>query len=243
MLAVEETPRWVRVYRKSGHCVGEHSRRITVVLIDDEELVRGAIARALAAEGLELVGEATNSADAVKMVVDLRPDVVVIDIKLEGSEGVATIETLGLLAPASRVLILTRTEQNRVVEAIVAGANGYILKTARSDAIIAAVKATAAGESVISSQIAGKLLHRIRDLGIPIATDSGNTASAIRAALTPRELEIFTRLASGASNHDIAHELGLSTNTVSNHIASILAKLHLENRIQLAVQAVRSGIS
>lgn len=96
---------------------------------------------------------------------------------------------------------------------------------------------------MISSQIAGKLLHRIRDLGIPVATDSGNTANAIRAALTPRELEIFTRLASGASNHDIAHELGLSTNTVSNHIASILAKLHLENRIQLAVQAVRSGIS
>jgi DNA-binding NarL/FixJ family response regulator len=225
------------------HCVAEHSRRITVVLIDDEELVRSALARALAAEGLELVGEATNAADAVKLVVDLRPDVVLIDIKLEGSEGVATIEALHLLAPASRVLILTRTGQNRVVEAIVAGANGYILKTARSDAIIAAVKATAAGESVISSQIAGKLLHRIRDLGIPIATDSASTATAIRAALTPRELEIFTRLASGASNHDIAHELGLSANTVSNHIASILAKLHLENRIQLAVQAVRSGIS
>jgi len=243
MLTTREAPEWAGVYRKSGHCVAEHSRRITVVLIDDEELVRSAVARALAADGLELVGEATNAADAVKMVVDLRPDVVLIDIKLQGSEGVATIEALGLLAPASRVLILTRTEQNRVVEAIVAGANGYILKTARSDAIIAAVKATAAGESVISSQIAGKLLHRIRDLGIPIATDSGSTANAIRAALTPRELEIFTRLASGGSNHDIARELELSTNTVSNHIASILAKLHLENRIQLAVQAVRSGIS
>jgi DNA-binding NarL/FixJ family response regulator len=233
----------VDFYRKSGRCVREHSRPITVVLVDDEELVRSAVAQALAAAGLDLVGEATDAAEAVEMVVDLRPDVVLIDIKLQGSEGVAAVEALGLLAPASRVLILTRTEQNRVVEAIVAGASGYILKTARSDAIVAAVKATAAGESVISSEIAGKLLHRIRDLGIPIAADSGNTASAIRAALTARELEIFTRLASGASNHDIAHELGLSTNTVSNHIASILAKLHLENRIQLAVQAVRSGIS
>jgi DNA-binding NarL/FixJ family response regulator len=223
--------------------MAEHSRPITVVLVDDEELVRGAVAQALTAGGLELVGEATNAADAVKAVVDLRPDVVLMDIKLHGSEGVATVEALGLLAPASRVLILTRTEQNRVVEAIVAGANGYILKTARPDAIVAAVRATAAGESVISSQIAGKLLHRIRDLGIPIASDTGNTANAIRAALTSRELEIFTRLASGGSNHDIAIDLGLSTNTISNHVASILAKLHLENRIQLAVQAVRSGIS
>jgi DNA-binding NarL/FixJ family response regulator len=223
--------------------MAEHPPPVTVVLVDDEHLVRSAVARALTADGLDLVGEATNAADAVKTVVDFRPDVVLMDIKLPGSNGVAVIEALGLLAPASRMLILTRTEQNRVVEAIVAGASGYILKSARPEAIVAAVKATAAGESVISSQIAGKLLQRIRDLGIPMAGDSGNTASAIRAALTARELEIFTRLASGRSNHDIALELALSTNTVSNHIASILAKLHLENRIQLAVQAVRSGIS
>jgi DNA-binding NarL/FixJ family response regulator len=218
-------------------------RPITVVLVDDEQLIRSALAQALGADGLDLVGEATNAADAVKMVVDLRPDVVLIELKLPGSQGVQAIEALSLLAPASRMLILTRTEQNRVVEAIVAGASGYILKTAKPETIIAAVKATAAGESVISSEIAGKLLQRIRELGIPIATDSDNTANAIRAALTPRELEIFTRLASGRSNHDIARELALSTNTVSNHIASILAKLHLDNRIQAAVQAVRSGIS
>ncbi len=221
----------------------EPSRPITVVLVDDEQLIRSALAQALAAGGLDLIGEATNTADAVKMVVDLRPDVVLMDIRLPGSQGVQAIEAIGLLAPASRMLILTRTEQNRVVEAIVAGASGYILKTAEPATIIAAVKATAAGESVISSEIAGKLLQRIRELGIPIAMDSDNTANAIRAALTPRELEIFTRLASGKSNHDIAGELDLSTNTVSNHIASILAKLHLDNRIQAAVQAVRTGIS
>lgn len=218
-------------------------RPITVVLVDDEHLIRSALAQALAADGLDLVGEANNAADAVKTVVDLRPDVVLMDTKLPESKGVETIEAIGLLAPASRILILTRSEENRVVEAIVAGASGYILKTAKPEAIIAAVKATASGESVISSQIAGKLLQRIRELGIPIGTDGENTASAIRAALTPRELEIFNRLASGKSNQEIAHELDLSTNTVSNHIASILAKLHLENRIQAAVQAVRSGIS
>ena len=95
---------------------------------------------------------------------------------------------------------------------------------------------------MLSSQIAGELLQRIGELDIPVK-DTASGAGAIRAVLTDRELEIFTRLASGESNREIARELSLSTNTVANHIASILAKLHLENRIQAAVQAVRSGIS
>jgi DNA-binding NarL/FixJ family response regulator len=95
---------------------------------------------------------------------------------------------------------------------------------------------------VLSPQIAGKLMQRIRELDIPF-NNSDSAAIALRAALTDWEPEIFTRLASGDSNHEIARELSLSTNTVANHIASILAKLHLENRIQAAVQAVRSGIS
>jgi DNA-binding NarL/FixJ family response regulator len=223
---------------------GEERRRpITVVLVDDEPLIRSALAQALAVGGLELVGEAAAAPDAIELVVDLRPDVVLMDLRLPGMSGVDVIEQLGLLAPASRVLVLTRSEQNRVVEAIVAGASGYILKTAPPATIAAAVLATAAGESVISSQIAGKLLERIRERDIPVTTASRDSASAIRAALTVREMEIFTRLASGKSNSDIAHELSLSTNTVHNHIASILAKLHLDNRIQAAVQAVRSGIS
>ncbi len=217
-------------------------RLTTVVLVDDEQLIRGAIAQALSSSGLELVGEAANGEDAIKIVLDVRPDVVLMDVRLPGLSGVQAIEQIGLLAPATRVLVLTRSEQNRVVEAIIAGASGYILKTAAPEAIISAVKATAAGESVLSPQVAGKLLHRIRQLDLPVKA-SGSTATAIRAALTTRELEIFTQLASGHSNHQIAHDLSVSTNTVANHIASILAKLHVENRIQAAVQAVRSGIS
>jgi NarL family two-component system response regulator LiaR len=221
----------------------QRQRPITVVVVDDEQMIRGALTQTLTRGGLDLVGEAANAQDALRLVVDVRPDVVLMDLRLPDSAGVQAIEQLALLAPASRILILTRTEQNRVIEAIVAGASGYILKSAPPNAIIAAVKATAAGESVISSQIAGKLLQRIRERDIPVTTTSDNAASAIRAALTERELEIFERLASGKSNHDIAQELSLSTNTVHNHIASILAKLHLDNRIQAAVQAVRSGIS
>src|SRR5579864_2393105 len=220
----------------------ERRAPITVVLVDDEQLIRVALAQALSSSGLELVGEAENGEDAIRLVVDVRPDVVMMDLRLPGISGVDAIEQLALLAPASRVLVLTRSEQNRVVEAIVAGASGYILKSAPPEAIVSAVRATAAGESVISSQIAGKLLQRIRELDIPVKT-SDTAAVAIRAALTERELEIFTRLASGRTNHEIADELSLSANTVANHIASILAKLHLENRIQAAVQAVRSGIS
>jgi DNA-binding NarL/FixJ family response regulator len=221
----------------------ERRRRITVVLVDDEQLIRSALCEALSGGGLELVGEAASGEEAIEIVVDLRPDVVLMDLRLPGISGVDAIEQLGLLAPASRILVLTRSEQNRVVEAIVAGASGYMLKSAPPEAIIAAVRATAAGESVLSSQIAGRLLERIRERDIPVTATSARAADAIRAVLTVRELEIFQRLASGESNQEIGRELSLSANTVSNHIASILAKLHLDNRIQAAVQAVRSGIS
>ncbi|HXO07384.1 MAG TPA: response regulator transcription factor [Solirubrobacteraceae bacterium] len=220
----------------------ERQPPITVVVVDDEHLIRSALAQAISNSDIELVGEAANGEDAIAIVVDVRPDVVLMDLRLPGISGVQAIEQLGLLAPASRVLVLTRAEHNRVVEAIIAGASGYILKSASAEAIIAAVRATAAGESVLSSQIAGKLLQRIRELDIPVK-DTDTAAVAIRAVLTDRELDIFTRLASGDSNQQIARELSLSTNTVANHIASILAKLHVENRIQAAVQAVRSGIS
>ena len=120
------------------------------------------------------------------------------------------------------------------------GDEGFL---AYPETIIAAVQATAAGEAVISSQIAGRLMTHIREREIPVTAASADAAGAIRAVLTARELEVFTHLASGRSNQQIAEELSLSTNTISNHIASILAKLHLDNRIQAAVQAVRTGIS
>jgi len=221
-----------------------HSSSTTIVLVDDEELARAALAPDLAQIGLEVVGEAGSGEEAMQMVVDLRPDVVLTDLRLPGMSGVEVIERLALLAPASRVLVLTASEeQYGVVEAIIAGASGYILKSAGAGAIAAAVAETAAGRTVISPEVAGKLLARIRERDIPVTAGDETAAVAIRAVLTERELEIFKRLASGESNREIASRLSLSINTVSNHIASILAKLQLDNRIQAAVQAVRSGIS
>lgn len=205
--------------------------------------MRDLLCRALSRGGVDVIGEAASGEDAVTVVVDLRPDVVVIDLRLPGISGVDAIEQIGLAAPATRILVLTRAEENQVVAAIVAGASGYLLKSALPEAILGAVRATAAGECVLSPQIAGKLLQRIREREIPVTATSRSAAFAIRAALTARELEIFGRLASGESNQQIGLDLSLSPNTISNHIASILGKLHLDNRIQAAVQAVRSGIS
>jgi NarL family two-component system response regulator LiaR len=221
----------------------DRRRAITVVLVDDLPLIRAALTETLTSGGVQVIGEASNGEDAIELVLEQRPDVVLIDVRLPGISGIETIAQLGLLAPNSRTLVLARTEHNRVVEAIIAGASGYIVKTAPPKAIIAAVKATAAGESVLSPQIAGKLLQRIRELDIPTTSVNHAAAGAIRAALTERELEIFTLLASGHSNQQIGDELSLSTNTVAKHLTSILAKLHLENRIQAAVHAVRAGIN
>ncbi|MDX6691342.1 MAG: two-component system, NarL family, nitrate/nitrite response regulator NarL [Solirubrobacteraceae bacterium] len=196
----------------------------------------------LSAGGLQVIGAAGNGEDAIATVTQLHPDVVVIGLELPGLSGVQTIGELSQLAPATRVLVLTHSE-DQVVEAIVAGASGYILNNAAPDAILAAVRATAAGESVLSPKIAGKLLQRIRERDVPVTAASHAAAHAIRTLLTPRELEIFEHLASGESNQQIGRALSLSTNTVHNHVASILAKLHLENRIQAAVQAVRTGIA
>lgn len=226
--------------RRSG---GDRRGSTTVVLADDEPLIRTALAETLSAAGLDVVGQASNGEAAIELVLALRPDVVVTAITLPGIVGVNVIERLSRLVPASRVLVLTHSEQNRVVEAIIAGASGYILKNAPPEQIINAVTATAGGESVLSPQIAGKLLDHIRENSIPVTTTSQTAADSIRATLTARELEIFRMLASGKTNQQIGRELQLSTNTVRNHIKSILDKLQLDNRIQAAAQAVRAGIS
>jgi DNA-binding NarL/FixJ family response regulator len=218
--------------------------RVSLVLVDSQELLRNALKQLLSAAGLMVVGEARSGEEGVRLVFDLRPDVVLVELSLLDMPGVEIIRRLSTLAPASRVLVLTDSEDpHGVVEAILAGACGYMLKSSPPAELISGVRATAAGECAISPHVAGDLLNRIRERDIPVTARSEHAAAAIRAILTERELQIFKRLASGDSNQEIGRELSLSENTVKNHIASILAKLQLDNRIQAAVQAVRSGIS
>ncbi len=190
------------------------------------------------------MGEADCAETGLQVVLDLRPDVVLMDFVLRGRSRIEAIERIAELAPASRILVLTaNAERDSLLRAIDAGACGYILKDAGTAAIVKGVRASAAGECVLSSQVAGVLLERLRERDIRPTAGAERMATAIRAALTERELQIFKRLASGESNHEIARAFSLSENTVKNHVASILAKLHLNNRVQAAAQAVRSGFS
>jgi len=215
----------------------------SVVLIEERSPSCGDVRRALAAAGLEVVGEAETAGPGVRIVLDRRPDVVVVDLALTGTSGVEAIEQISILSPTSRILVLTAmNERDLLCEAIVAGASSFIQRALGSDAISKGVRAFAAGECVISSPVAGDLLAHIRERDISDSA-SERAAEAIRAALTKRELQIFRRLASGESNQAIGQAFCLSENTVKNHVASILAKLQVENRIQAAVRAVRSGMA
>jgi DNA-binding NarL/FixJ family response regulator len=213
-------------------------------LADDQALIRSAVRRALSRAGIRVVGEADDADSCVKAVLDLRPDVVLTDFVFHGTARIDVIEQISLLAPESRILVLTSsTDRECLLEAIVAGACGYILKDAALSEIVGGVRASAAGGCVISPDIAGALLTRIRERDIRLTARSRDSAEAIRAILTERELAIFKRLANGEKNREIAETFSLSENTVKNHIASILAKLHLHNRAHAAAQAVRSGLS
>jgi two-component system NarL family response regulator len=214
----------------------------TVVLIDDAQVMRRAVWRSLSKAGMHVLGEADSAEAGLQTVLDLRPDVVLTDLFFQGSLRIEAIEQIAELAPASRILVFTKA-RDCLLEAIIAGAWGYILKDAGSAAIVKAVRASAAGECVLSSEVAGALIKRIRERDIRPTPGGERTAESIRAAVTERELQIFKRLSSGESNREIACALSLSENTVKNHVASILAKLHLTNRIQAAALAVRSGFS
>lgn len=215
----------------------------TVVLVDHDSVARARLARSLITGGIAVVGQAATIERAVELILEVRPDVALLDIELGGATGSGGIRQLSLLAPASRILVLAGADEDRIVEAILSGANGYVLKSAPAQEILAAVNAAATGHAVLLPQIAGRLLHDLRRLQARGPVSRNGAAGAIRTVLTERELEIFTHLATGQTNKQIAEQLSLSTNTVANHIKSILDKLHLENRIQAAAHAIRSGIA
>jgi DNA-binding NarL/FixJ family response regulator len=226
-----------------GNLSDQHEQSPTVVVVDDHDLVRRAVIGSLENAGIPVIGEAGDGEEAVRVVAEKAPDIVLMDLTMPGISGVEATQRLSTLAPKSRVVVLTGSSgEHDVLEAILAGATGYLLKDAGPDEIVAAVRRVAGGESVISPRIAGRLLERIRERDAGGRLRPGDTADAIRATLTGRELEVLKLMASGKDNSDIAGELFLSPKTVKNHVANILAKLQLENRIQAAVHAVRSGI-
>jgi DNA-binding NarL/FixJ family response regulator len=174
--------------------------------------------------------------DAIRQACELRPDVVLMDLNMPGMSGVEATQRLAAAAPHVRVLVLTvAADERHVMNALLAGACGYLLKEAPIAHIIDGIKAAARGESMISPRIANRLIRRLRE-------PSDREAALSGTELTSREHEVLGLLARGMGNPEIARALYLSEHTVKNHVSSILAKLQVENRIQAAVRAVRAGI-
>jgi DNA-binding NarL/FixJ family response regulator len=214
------------------------SEEVRVVLVDDHELFRGGLRDLLEAQGLTVVGEAADGESGVELAGTLAPDVVVMDLNMPGISGVDATRLILEQAPLARVLVLTiSAEESDVMDAMMAGACGYLLKDASVEELTSGVRAAAAGESSISPRIATKVLARLRQ-------DASDREEAVQmhTGLSEREIEVLRLLAEGKGNAEIAGELFISPKTVKNHIASILMKLQIENRIQAAVYAVRAGI-
>jgi DNA-binding NarL/FixJ family response regulator len=211
---------------------------LRVLVVDDHDLFRTGLRNLLEEEGVNVVGEAENGETAIRLASDLTPDVVIMDLNMPGLGGVETTRRLSSLAPLSRVVVLTiSADDDDVMNAVMAGACGYLLKDSSIQELIAGIRAAAEGESLISPQIAAKVLQRLR-----AQSKDADAAETIRAELSDRELEVLKLIANGKDNAQIARELFISPKTVKNHISNILMKLQIENRIQAAVYAVRSGI-
>ena len=209
-----------------------------VLLVDDHDLFRSGLRTLLDDQDVHVVGECRNGADALEAVGELAPDVVVMDLNMPGMTGVEATRQISIIAPLTRVLVLTISDEDSdVMDAILAGACGYLLKDTGIAELMQGIRAAAVGESIVSPAIASKVLQRVRTSG---AMYDG--AAAIRAELSERELQVLKLIASGTDNASIAAELHISPKTVKNHISNILMKLQIENRIQAAVFAVRSGI-
>jgi len=209
-----------------------------VVIVDDHDLFRTGLRTLLEEHGVQVAGEASAGSQAIGLVRELAPDVVVMDLNMPGMSGVEATRHITAIAPLTRVLVLTISDRDDdVLAAIVAGACGYLLKDASIQDLLRGIQAAALGESLISPHIASKVLQRLR-----AASLSPEIAEAIRSELSDREIEVLKLIANGNDNTLIAAELHISPKTVKNHISNILMKLQIENRIQAAVYAVRSGI-
>jgi len=209
-----------------------------VILVDDHDLFRTGLRNLLSDEGVDVVGEAQTGAEALGLVRELAPDVVVMDLNMPGMGGVEATRQINVFAPLTRVLVLTISEQDAdVMDAILAGASGYLLKDSSIQDLLQGIRSAAVGEALISPHIAAKVLQRIR-----ATSTSPEIADTIRSELSDREVQVLKLIANGTDNAQIAAELHISPKTVKNHISNILMKLQIDNRIQAAVYAVRSGI-
>ena len=206
-----------------------------MLIAEDDDTFRVGLAELLGVHGLDVVATASTGRDAVDVTRMLRPDVVLMDINMPGLNGIEA--TRGVLEawPEARVVMLTVSGEGAdVLEAMLAGATGYLVKGTSPEALVAGIRAAAEGDALLSPGLAMTLLARV-GTPVPVSARDG-------AVLSERELDVLRLLASGKANADIARELFLSPHTVRNHISNILSKLQIANRTEAAAYAIRSGL-
>ena len=218
----------------------EPAAALRVMVVDDHDLFRSGLRRLLDEyDELDVVAEARRGDEAVQRSVDVRPDVVVMDVNMPGMSGVDATRGVLEASPASAVLMLTVTsDEDAVLDAVLAGASGYLLKDATLPEIVSGIRAAAAGQSLIAPAVAGDLLARLRRHGSSEALPTPAQAPE----LTSREHEVLRLVVAGRDNSEIGKELHLSPSTIKHHVSNTLQKLGVDNRIQAAVLAVRLGL-
>jgi len=213
---------------------------IRVLIIDDHTLFRSGIKLLLERqEGFEVVGEAGDGLDGAKRAKKLKPDVVLLDLHMPGTSGLAAIPLLLEEAPQAQIIMLTVSEDAEdLLDALRAGACGYLLKNIDTDFLLDSIRRAAAGESVMSPQMAARVADAIRK---PQNINSNTAADSVE--FSPREREVIIWLARGGSNKEIARALNMAESTVKIHVQGILRKLNLSSRVQAAVYAVEHGLA
>lgn len=206
-----------------------------VLIVDDQTLFRSGLARLLSEDPrIEVVGEAVDGADAIKRVGELQPDVVLMDLRMPNMDGVDATREICVKYPNTKVLMLTTFDaDSHVIQALKAGASGYVLKDSQASAIVSSVLTVVSGDRVMASAVANRVLEMLTGTTTPKEFYDG---------LTAREVEILKLLATGMANKQIAFRLSISEKTVRNHVSNMYEKLGIYDRAQAVLYAVRKGL-
>ncbi|GAA4171526.1 response regulator transcription factor [Gryllotalpicola koreensis] len=211
-----------------------------VAIADDQSLVRMGFRMVLEAQpDIEVVGEASDGASALELARRTRPDVVLMDVRMPGVDGIAATADIAVELPETRVLVLTTFDLDEYAfGALRAGASGFLLKDARPEELLAAIRAVAGGDAAVSPRVTRRMIELF---GAQLPGDSGDGTDAA-AALTPREREILVAIGRGLSNTEIAAELFLTESTVKTHVGRVLAKLALRDQVHAVIFAYEHGL-
>lgn len=209
---------------------------IRVLIVDDHAVVREGLRTFLQLQdGIEVAGEAADGEAAIDLATELEPDVILMDLVMPHVDGVSAMRTIRERSPRSRVIVLTSfLDDERLMPAIAAGADGYLLKDVEPSELARAIRTAQAGEAMITPTVAGRLLRTLSAPRTPLMSDGER--------LTRRELEVLELIVAGRSNKRIAFELGIAEKTVKTHVGHLLAKLGVTDRTQAALMAVRHGL-